>query len=159
MGFAGGVEFGDDGPHLRGRGGCLGVDLGDRVHLGGKVEYDRFVDGLAGEAGAAAAREHRESAFGTVGDHSRDVGGRFRENDANWGYLVGRGVGRVELPGVAIEPDLAVDAGLEVRHQSRPGDVVAPVIELAGCRGLRVRCHVSLLRVRGQKRTHCGRPR
>jgi hypothetical protein len=109
----GGVQVAQVGAGLRAGDAPLGVDLVDPVHVPGKIEDDRLVDRLAGEAGPAPAREHRHVPVGTQRDGGCHVRGRLREDDPDRRHLVGAGVGRVQLAGVLVEAHLAVDAPLE----------------------------------------------
>jgi len=103
------VEPREGDPRLGGRRSGLGVDRDDLVEFLLEVQHDCLIDRLAGEAGAAAARQDGDPLGGTVLHDSLDVRSRCRNDDADRQLGVGAGVGRIQVAGVAVEPDLAVD--------------------------------------------------
>src|SRR5262245_38205040 len=107
-------------PGLHPRPLLLDVDLDDLVHVAREVEDKGAVDRLAGERGAAAARQQRDLLIARDLHRSANVVGIARDDDANRLDLVHGGVGRVEELGALIEPDITADDAtqrtLEVVH-------------------------------------------
>jgi hypothetical protein len=76
----------------------------------GKVDHQRLADGLAGEAGAAAAREDRDTKFVRGlqrGEHILLILGHA---DRDGGDLIAAGVGGVDAERALVEVDLALHA-------------------------------------------------
>ena len=73
-----------------------GVDGEDAAHVRGEVEHDGVIHALPRQAGAAAARQHRDPVPPGDAQHVLHVGRRAREDDGDGLHLVDRGVGGVE---------------------------------------------------------------
>ena len=92
---------------------ALGVDVPNRIHVLGEVEHDRRVAGLAGERGAAAARENRQAILARQRERAHHVALVARNHDAERDLPVDRGVGGIERERGVVGADLAVDGAAE----------------------------------------------
>ena len=111
-------EVVEDRPRLDARDAPLGVDLEHAVQVLGEVDDDGDVRGLAGEARAAAAREHRHVMRPADLDGRDDVVDRARDDDPDRHLPVVGASGRVERARAGAEPDLAGDDGGELARQA-----------------------------------------
>ena len=87
----------------------LDVRLEDLVHVLREVDVNRFADGLAREAGGAAARQDGDAVLG--GDaHGLDyIALVARDYGADRLDLPSAGIGRIKDTGVRVEADFAFD--------------------------------------------------
>ncbi len=90
---------------------ALRIELEDPVQVLGEVDHDAVVDGLAREAGAAAAGKDRRLVLAADLDGGNHIVDCLREHDANWNLPVDRGVVGVQRPAGRREANLAVDSG------------------------------------------------
>ena len=89
------VEFVQDDAGLSSRPAFFGVEFDDVAHVAGEVDDDGVGDGLAGEAGAAAAGEDVDVVAAGGFDDGDDVVGVFGQHNADGFDLVDAGVGAV----------------------------------------------------------------
>ncbi len=64
------------------RNAALAIDAANRIHILGKVEHDGRVAGLAGERGAATARENRQAVLARQRERAHHVAFVARNHDA-----------------------------------------------------------------------------
>ena len=98
------------------------IELDDVIEIFRAVDDERFVDGLAGLRGPAAARQHRDAFLPGERDSPLGLCDRARQNDAHRHDLVVRGVGRIAAAGEAVEPHLAGELRPEPSFQPGPYD-------------------------------------
>jgi hypothetical protein len=109
---------------------ALRVQLDDLVHVLGEVQHDRGVAALAGQAGAAAAAQHRDAGLAAGGERGEDVVGVAWHHHPDGDLPVVGGVGGVQRPAAAVEPHLPAHVTSErggqflepVRKPERDGD-------------------------------------
>ena len=94
----------------------LSINLQDRVEVRGEVDDDGVVDGLAGEPGAAAPRQHWDVVFRRDVHDVLHVRRGTREDDGDGFHLIDRSVRRIEQAYVALDFDV-IDAALEPGRQ------------------------------------------
>ena len=87
----------------------FGIEGDKSVQVLGEIDQHRGVAALAGEAGAAAAHDHRGAGLAAFGDGGDDVVDAPGDDDADRHLPVVRGVGGVECAAAAVEADLAGD--------------------------------------------------
>src|ERR1700730_8349347 len=94
----------------------LDIDLKNRVHVLGEVEYERSVAGLAGERGAAAARQYGNMI--RVGEFDRvyDVALVTRDDHADGHAAVIGGISRIKREASGIKAHLRLDRPVEFGH-------------------------------------------
>ena len=95
----------------------VGIDLDEGVHVLGEVEDNGVVDGLTGEAGAAAAGEDGDAGAAGDVDGGEDVVLVAGDDDADGFHLVDAGVGAVEDLREGVEADFAFDQLAEFLFQ------------------------------------------
>src|SRR5262249_9701659 len=110
----GAVEVVQDQARLNAGGARGGVDLQHAVHVLTAVDDDARADGLAGQAGAAAARRDGHARLGADMHAGGHVGGVLRHHHAQRLHLVDAGVGGVELARGRVEAHLAFEVLVEV---------------------------------------------
>jgi len=91
------------------------------VHVLGEVEDYCGVGGLAGEAGASAAREDGGVELAADVDGGDDVGFIAGDDEADGNLPVVGGVGGVEGSGAGVEADFSADRCFECGFQGRGG--------------------------------------
>jgi hypothetical protein len=101
------------------------VDLEDARQVAARVEDDRGVAGLAGQARARAAREDRHVVLGAHAQRGHDVVVVAREHDADGHVAVVRRIGGVHRAGAGVEADLAAQGGPERRLERTRGQRAA----------------------------------
>ena len=108
----------------------------------------RRVAGLAGERGAAAARQNREAVLARQRERAHHVAFVARDHDAQRDLPVIRSVGGVERERGVVEANLAVDGAAEFALSSHSvrGTVIAKERRPAAPRGNGRNCS----RLRGQ---------
>ena len=112
-----GVQLVQDDARLGPHPALLGVHLDDVSHVLGEVDDYRAADGLPGQAGAAAPRQHRQPVTARLLHDGDDVVGRLRYHDADGLHLVYAGVGAVQHARHLVEAHLARHASLQVFDQ------------------------------------------
>ena len=95
-----------------------GIDVEDGVEVFAAIEDDAGADGLAGKAGAAAARRDRHVHFGRDLHGRDDVFGGFGQDDAERFDLVDAGVGAVEAARADVEADFAGEVLAQVAGEA-----------------------------------------
>ena len=86
-----------------------GLDRDDSIHVLREIEHERGVARLAGEAGAAAARENRHRVFPRDRKRRNHVAFVPRNHHAHRHLAIVRCVGRVGRASAGIEADFAFD--------------------------------------------------
>ena len=112
-----GVQLVQDDARLGPHPTLLGVHLDDVSHVLGEVDDYGAADGLPGQAGASAPRQHREPVAARLLHDGDDVVGRPRYHDADGLHLVYAGVGAVQHARHLVEAHLARHASLQVFDQ------------------------------------------
>src|SRR5262249_17495246 len=95
------------------------------------IENNAGTDGLAGQAGTAAAGRDRHTRLAADLHSGDDVFDAARDDDAEWLGLVNAGVGAVQGTGGGVEADLALQVRAQVPGQNvaaHGGEVVHEII-------------------------------
>ena len=85
----------------------FGVDFQHIVEVLAEVQHDGVVHGLAGQAGAAGAGQHRDAFPGAKVHHGLHIGRAAGDDDAHRLHLVDAGVGAVKQAGVGVKAHFA----------------------------------------------------
>ena len=113
---------------------ALGIELDDAVQVLGEVDDDRDVAALAGEARAAAARQHRHVTARARGDRRDDIVDALRHDDADRHLPVVRRVGRIQGAAAVVEAHLARDRAAKLVGERAGGTGRARVDQRNGDR-------------------------
>ena len=113
----------EDHARLDAGGARHGVQLEDPGHVPARVDDDRDVAGLAGQARPRAAGEGRRVELGADAQRGHHVVVVEREDDAERHLAIVRRVRRVHRARRAIERDLAAERGTERLRQVEPSRV------------------------------------
>ena len=112
----------------------VGVHLQHAMHVLGPVDDNGDIATLAGQAGAASAREHGRAKLAAGGDGLYHIFFRFGNDDAD-GYLaVVRGVGGIHRLAAGVEADLALDVFAQLGFKSGSIHMAAGLQPVCGTR-------------------------
>ena len=103
---------------------ALGIDLDDLVQVLGEVDDHGDVAALAGEARAAAVREHRGAVIAADAHRLDDVVGCARDDDADRQLSIVGAAGRIERAVAGPEPHLSLDCAAEVVLEAADVDLL-----------------------------------
>ena len=104
-----GVEMALDDAGLDVSDARVGIDRDHAIHVLREVEHQRRVARLAGEAGAAAARENRHRVLACERNRRDHVAFMARNHDADWHLPIVRRVGGVGRASAGVEAHFAFD--------------------------------------------------